>query len=89
MPRDETTNTDNQLHGISSVTSPSETELGIAELRLDDENMLKSFDAPILEHSDSADQSMFLRVVQSVFLRERRWRLATCTKSRSFGLNAV
>jgi type I restriction enzyme R subunit len=51
----------------------------------------KAFDAFILEHNYTADQSRFLRVVQSVFLQRRKLELADLYEEpfNSFGLNVV
>jgi type I restriction enzyme R subunit len=51
----------------------------------------KAFDAFILEHNYNADQSRFLRVVQSVFLQRRKIEVADLYEEpfSSFGLNAV
>lgn len=51
----------------------------------------KAFDAFILEHNYNADQSRFLRVVQSVFLQRRKLEVADLYEEpfTSFGLNAV
>ncbi len=51
----------------------------------------KAFDAFILEHNYNADQSRFLRVVQSVFLQRRKLELADLYEEpfSAFGLNAV
>lgn len=51
----------------------------------------KAFDAFILEHNYNADQSRFLRVVQSVFLQRRRLELADLYEEpfTNFGVNAV
>ena len=51
----------------------------------------KAFDAFILEHNYNADQSRFLRVVQSVFLQRKKVEIADLYEEpfTSFGLNAV
>lgn len=51
----------------------------------------KAFDAFILEHNYNADQSRFLRVVQSVFLQRRKLEVGDLYEEpfTSFGLNAV
>lgn len=51
----------------------------------------KAFDAFILEHNYNADQSRFLRVVQSVFLQRRKLELADLYEEpfTNFGANAV
>ena len=51
----------------------------------------KAFDAFILEHNYNADQSRFLRVVQSVFLQRRTLVLADLYEEpfTNFGANAV
>ena len=51
----------------------------------------KAFDAFILEHNYSADQSRFLRAVQSVFLDRRKLELADLYDEpfTNFGTNAV
>ncbi|HMQ70179.1 MAG TPA: type I restriction-modification enzyme R subunit C-terminal domain-containing protein, partial [Ignavibacteria bacterium] len=51
----------------------------------------KSFDAFILEHNYNADQSRFLRAVQTVFLDRRKLELADLYESpfTNFGSNAV
>jgi type I restriction enzyme R subunit len=51
----------------------------------------KAFDAFILEHNYNADQSRFLRVVQSVFLQRKKVEVADLYEEpfTSFGLNAV
>lgn len=51
----------------------------------------KAFDTFILEHNYNADQSRFLRVVQSVFLQRRKLEVADLYEEpfTSFGLNAV
>lgn len=51
----------------------------------------KAFDAFILEHNYNADQSRFLRVVQSVFLQRRKLELADLYEEpfTNFGVNAV
>jgi type I restriction enzyme R subunit len=50
-----------------------------------------AFDAFILEHNYNADQSRFLRVVQSVFLQRRKLELADLYEEpfTNFGANAV
>jgi type I restriction enzyme R subunit len=51
----------------------------------------KAFDAYILEHNYSADQSRFLRVVQSVFMQRKQLAMSDLYEEpfSSFGLNAV
>ena len=51
----------------------------------------KAFDAFILEHNYNADQSRFLRVVQSVFLQRNKLELADLYEEpfTNFGANAV
>lgn len=51
----------------------------------------KAFDAFILEHNYNADQSRFLRVVQSVFLQRRQLELADLYEEpfTNFGTNAA
>jgi type I restriction enzyme R subunit len=51
----------------------------------------KSFDAFILEHNYNADQSRFLRVVQSVFLQRKKVEVVDLYEEpfTSFGMNAV
>ncbi len=51
----------------------------------------KAFDAFILEHNYNADQSRFLRVVQSVFLQRKKLELADLYEEpfTNFGVNAV
>ena len=51
----------------------------------------KSFDAFILEHNYNADQSRFLRVVQSVFLQRKKLELSDLYEEpfTNFGANAV
>ena len=51
----------------------------------------KAFDAFVLEHNYNADQSRFLRVVQSVFLQRRRLELADLYEEpfTNFGTNAL
>lgn len=51
----------------------------------------KAFDAFILEHNYNADQSRFLRVVQSVFLQRKKLELADLYEEpfTNFGHNAV
>lgn len=51
----------------------------------------KAFDAFILEHNYNADQSRFLRVVQTVFLQRRKLELAELYEEpfTNFGANAV
>ncbi|MBA4312606.1 MAG: type I restriction endonuclease [Chlorobiaceae bacterium] len=51
----------------------------------------KAFDAFILEHNYNADQSRFLRVVQSVFLQRRKLEAADLYEEpfTNFGVNAV
>jgi type I restriction enzyme R subunit len=51
----------------------------------------KAFDAFILEHNYNADQSRFLRVVQSVFLQRKKLELADFYEEpfTNFGANAV
>lgn len=51
----------------------------------------KAFDAFILEHNYNADQSRFLRVVQSIFLQRRKLELADLYEEpfTNFGVNAV
>ena len=51
----------------------------------------KAFDAFTLEHNYNADQSRFLRVVQSVFLQRKKVEVADLYEEpfTSFGLNAV
>lgn len=51
----------------------------------------RSFDAFILEHNYNADQSRFLRVVQSVFLQRRKLELADLYEEpfTNLGMNAV
>lgn len=53
--------------------------------------VLKAFDAFILEHNYNADQSRFLRVVQSVFLQRKKLELADLYEEpfTNFGANAV
>jgi len=51
----------------------------------------KAFDAFVLEHNYSADQSRFLRVVQSVFMQRKQVEVSDLYEEpfTSFGLNAV
>jgi type I restriction enzyme R subunit len=51
----------------------------------------KAFDAFILEHNYNADQSRFLRVVQSVFMQRKKLELADLYEEpfTNFGTNAV
>jgi type I restriction enzyme R subunit len=65
--------------------------LGIETLPSHETIVHKAFDAFILEHNYNADQSRFLRVVQSVFLQRRKIEVADLYEEpfTSFGLNAV
>ena len=51
----------------------------------------KAFDAFILEHRYDADQTRFLRTVQTVFVQKRRLEVADLYEApfTNFGLNAV
>jgi type I restriction enzyme R subunit len=65
--------------------------LGIEALPQYETVVRKAFNAFILEHNYNADQSRFLRVVQSVFLQRKGLILADLYDEpfNSFGLNAV
>jgi len=65
--------------------------LGIEALPSYETVVHKAFDSFILEHNYNADQSRFLRVVQSVFLQRRKLEAADLYEEpfSSFGLNAV
>lgn len=65
--------------------------LGLEALPSYETVVRKAFDAFILEHNYNADQSRFLRVVQSVFLQRRELEVADLYEEpfTSFGLNAV
>lgn len=65
--------------------------LGIETLPTYETIVKKAFDAFILEHNYNADQSRFLRVVQSVFLQRKKVEVADLYEEpfTSFGLNAV
>ena len=65
--------------------------LGLEALPSYETVVRKGFDAFILEHNYNADQSRFLRVVQSVFLKRKRLEIADLYKEpfSSFGFNAV
>ncbi len=65
--------------------------LGLEALPSYETVVRKSFDAFILEHNYNADQSRFLRVVQSVFLQRRKLELADLYEEpfTNFGANAV
>ena len=51
----------------------------------------KAFDAFILEHHYNADQSRFLRTVQSVFMQKRKLEVGDLYEPpfTNFGMNAV
>lgn len=65
--------------------------LGLEGLLSYESIVCKAFDSYILEHNFNADQSRFLRVVQSVFLRTKKVEIADLYEEpfTSFGLNAV
>ena len=65
--------------------------LGLEALPSYETVVRRSFDAFMLEHNYNADQSRFLRVVQSVFLQRRKLELADLYEEpfTNFGANAV
>jgi len=65
--------------------------LGLEALPSYETVVRKAFDAFILEHNYNADQSRFLRVMQSVFLQRRKLELADLYEEpfTNFGANAV
>jgi len=65
--------------------------LGLEALPSYETVVRKAFDAFILEHNYNADQSRFLRVVQSVFLQRKKLELADLYEEpfTNFGANAV
>ncbi len=65
--------------------------LGLEALPSYETVVRKAFDAFILEHNYNADQSRFLRVVQSVFLQRRKLELSDLYEEpfTNFGANAV
>ena len=65
--------------------------LGLEALPSYETIVRKAFDAFILEHNYNANQSRFLRVVQSVFLQRRKLELADLYEEpfTNFGANAV
>jgi type I restriction enzyme, R subunit len=65
--------------------------LGLEALPSYETVVRKAFDAFTLEHNYSADQSRFLRVVQSVFLQRRKLELSDLYEEpfTNFGVNAV
>jgi len=65
--------------------------LGLQALPSYESVVRRAFDGYILEHNYNADQSRFLRVVQSVFLQRKNVEVADLYEEpfTSFGLNAV
>jgi type I restriction enzyme R subunit len=65
--------------------------LGLEALPSYETVVRKAFDAFILEHNYNADQSRFLRVVESVFLQRRKLEMADLYEEpfTNFGANAV
>ena len=65
--------------------------LGLEELPSYETVVRKAFDAFVLEHNYNADQSRFLRVVQSVFLQRKKLEMADLYEEpfTNFGANAV
>jgi type I restriction enzyme, R subunit len=88
-------NEDNMLKAfgvrVGSLTDFLKYVLKLEHFPSYDEIVRKAFDSFILEHHYSADQTRFLRTVQSVFLQRRKLEEADLYESpfTNFGINAV